>query len=45
MTQPDPDAPLNPDAPEVDLDIPVPSSPAETNPEADEDEETPEAPD
>ncbi|WP_300015457.1 hypothetical protein [Pseudonocardia sp.] len=36
--QPDPDAPRNPDAPDIDLDVPVPSSPAETNPD---DEDTP----
>ncbi len=30
MTEPDPDGPLNPDAPALDLDVPVPGSPAET---------------
>jgi hypothetical protein len=34
MTTPDPDAPLDPDAPDLDLDIPVPASPSETNPDA-----------
>lgn len=27
---PDPDGPLNPDAPDLDLDVPVPGSPSET---------------
>ena len=30
--QPDPDGPLDPDAPDLDLDVPVPASPAETTP-------------
>ena len=34
MTTPDPDAPLDPNAPDLDLDVPVPASPAETNPDA-----------
>lgn len=31
----DPDAPQNPHAPDIDLDVPVPASPSETNPDAD----------
>ena len=31
----DPDAPQNPAAPDLDLDVEVPASPAETNPDAD----------
>lgn len=41
---PDPDAPLNPHAPELDLDVPVPASPAETG-QDDGDTGTPETPD
>lgn len=40
--QPDPDGPLNPHAPDLDLDVEVPASPAETTPD---DEDTPEPPD
>jgi hypothetical protein len=47
--RPDPDAPLNPHAPELDLDVPVPASPAETTPDGttpdDEDTDSPEMPD
>lgn len=42
--RPDPDAPLNPDAPDLDLDVPVPASPAETTPD-DEETDSPEHPD
>ncbi|MBW0134180.1 hypothetical protein [Pseudonocardia abyssalis] len=42
--QPDPDGPLNPHAPELDLEVPVPASPAETS-QDDEDSDTPETPD
>jgi hypothetical protein len=42
--RPDPDAPLNPDAPDLDLDVPVPASPAETTPD-DEEADAPEPPD
>ncbi|MFB9385293.1 hypothetical protein ACFFTK_19265 [Pseudonocardia petroleophila] len=42
--QPDPDGPLNPHAPELDLDVPVPASPAETAAD-EEDEDGPEIPD
>lgn len=47
--QPDPDGPLNPDAPDLDLDVPVPGSPAETTADPAEpqetDDDTPEPPD
>ncbi len=46
--RPDPDAPLNPDAPDLDLDVPVPGSPAETSVEDeanDPEDGTPEPPD
>ncbi|GAA2538409.1 hypothetical protein [Pseudonocardia hydrocarbonoxydans] len=50
--QPDPDGPLNPDAPDLDLDVPVPGSPAETTADpsgpddaGDPDDDTPEPPD
>lgn len=39
--QPDPDGPLDPHAPDLNLDVEVPASPAETTP----DEDTPEPPD
>lgn len=42
--RPDPDAPLNPDAPDLDLDVAVPASPAETTPD-DEETDSPEMPD
>jgi hypothetical protein len=46
--QPDPDGPLNPDAPDLDLDAPVPASPAETTPDDQDtadDADSPEPPD
>lgn len=46
MTEPpDPDGPPNPDAPDLDLDVPVPGSPAETSQTARDAEPDPEADD
>lgn len=46
---PDPDAPLDPNQPDLDLDVPVPASPAETTPDTPENEDAdtdaPEPPD